>query len=617
MSNFGSLEKHDIHQHQTPERYHDTHAGQSPQHRPRQTGYCGCVRRFPRGRRHTNTNKRTIMSNATTNEAKAGDTRGVNAEMIEHPTRRLGNTCYDCTTRPSNPTSNHHQTDGTRRLKSHTQAGAAAWKHRNSRQCTRTGVQNKETLTAPWSAAWPWEWWQQKREDAWPRGKRRAASSAPALTIQQRNSVCKQTMQPGCRSQSTSSFAAQKSSPVPTTGSMRCRKSEAWRINGTWTTVTSCATQFWCCLFSAGFRRRQRQGRSGTEPTENRSHLLRERSGCGATRVEDPRRAEHGENLCRLPTVASHSESLLDLSSSSRTSSWARQTSSERCTNVFNSARTRRRSSPSSERVWESALSTISGGFPATKSCRNRGAAEVHDEVGQRSLERLFPGLTEDSMTQATLSAGQSGIGFKGARDVAAPAHLKALIAAKPRMQEMIQDAVWAGLLPQQILEARLSEVIETATSTCLSALDNDEQATAKLHVQSSGRSLAANNWRKAGARRYKPDRRVPRTRREQILETRLSEVIETASSTYLSALVNNEQKTARLYVQKAAQAEDESWQQTVSGQQGPGVTNPTIASLEHPAPPPKTKTAMTWTSQRPEEPTQCAAAPSAAFTTH
>ena len=28
-------------------------------------------------------------------------------------------------------------------------------------------------------------------------------------------------------------------------------------------------------------------------------------------------------------------------------------------------------------------------------------AAEIFDEVGQRSLERLFPGVTKDSMTQA------------------------------------------------------------------------------------------------------------------------------------------------------------------------------------------------------------------------
>ena len=144
-------------------------------------------------------------------------------------------------------------------------------------------------------------------------------------------------------------------------------------------------------------------------------------------------------------------------------------------------------------------------------------AAEINDEVVQRSLERLFPGLTEDSMTQATLSAGQSRIGFKRARDTAAPAHLGALIAAKPRIQAMIQDAVWAGLLPEHLLEARLTAVIEAATSTYFSALDDDEQATAKLCVQ------------------------------------------------------------------RAAQAADEAWQQTIGGPQGPSVTNPTIASLEHP----------------------------------
>ena len=33
-------------------------------------------------------------------------------------------------------------------------------------------------------------------------------------------------------------------------------------------------------------------------------------------------------------------------------------------------------------------------------------ATELDDEVGQQSLERLFPGYTEDSMVQATLSAG-------------------------------------------------------------------------------------------------------------------------------------------------------------------------------------------------------------------
>ena len=61
------------------------------------------------------------------------------------------------------------------------------------------------------------------------------------------------------------------------------------------------------------------------------------------------------------------------------------------------SARTRRQSSPSFEKVWELAVSTTSYQYTATQSFRNSGQKSY--EVGQRSLERLFPGLTEDSVT--------------------------------------------------------------------------------------------------------------------------------------------------------------------------------------------------------------------------
>ena len=64
----------------------------------------------------------------------------------------------------------------------------------------------------------------------------------------------------------------------------------------------------------------------------------------------------------------------------------------------------------------------------------------------------------------------------------------------------------------------------------------------------------------------------------QQLLETRLAAVIETAISTYLGALDGEDKAMAKLYVQKAAR------QQTVGGLQGPGVPNPTISSLEHPS---------------------------------
>ena len=59
---------------------------------------------------------------------------------------------------------------------------------------------------------------------------------------------------------------------------------------------------------------------------------------------------------------------------------------------------------------------------------------------------RSGSGLSKDTMTQASLGTGQSGIGYKRAGDIAAPAHLRALTAAKPRIHGMIQDAVRAGL---------------------------------------------------------------------------------------------------------------------------------------------------------------------------
>ena len=52
---------------------------------------------------------------------------------------------------------------------------------------------------------------------------------------------------------------------------------------------------------------------------------------------------------------------------------------------------------------------------------QEKEAAKIFDEVGQRSLERLFRGFTKDSSKQATLSASQSGIGTRGRRTSPAP----------------------------------------------------------------------------------------------------------------------------------------------------------------------------------------------------
>ena len=141
---------------------------------------------------------------------------------------------------------------------------------------------------------------------------------------------------------------------------------------------------------------------------------------------------------------------------------------------------------------------------------QERDAAKIFDEVGERSLERLFPGFTGDSSEQAAHSAHQVWV-TKGPLMLPAGA----LIAAKPRILDMIRGATTAGLLPEQPLLASMSAELKSATATFLDVFDDAERPTA---------------W---------------------------------------------------LYLQKAAQAADESWQQTVQGYIGPTVTNPTVPEIE------------------------------------
>ena len=63
---------------------------------------------------------------------------------------------------------------------------------------------------------------------------------------------------------------------------------------------------------------------------------------------------------------------------------------------------------------------------------------KIFDEVGQRSLERLFSRVHAGQLGTSR-SVRQAGVGCKRVRDVASPVH-------------MIQDAASAGLIPNQPL---------------------------------------------------------------------------------------------------------------------------------------------------------------------
>ena len=188
--------------------------------------------------------------------------------------------------------------------------------------------------------------------------------------------------------------------------------------------------------------------------------------------------------------------------------------------------------------------------------CESTATQSFRNSRLQKSTTRLGSGLLKCSQvsrrtlwreSHSVLACPESGT--KRARDIAAPAHLGALIAAKPRIQAMIRDGVWAGLLPEHLLETRFAALIGKPTSTYLSAHDDEDQA------------------------------------------------------------------TATLYIQKTAQASDEAWQHTIAGLQGPGVANPTIASLEHPGSASLDEDNDEMDLSAPWKSRLSAAAPSAAFT--
>ena len=67
----------------------------------------------------------------------------------------------------------------------------------------------------------------------------------------------------------------------------------------------------------------------------------------------------------------------------------------------------------------------------------------------------------------------------------------------------------------------------------------------------------------------------------EQPLLARLDTEIETATAAFLNALDNSEKPTARLHLQNAAQAADDSWPQAIQNHSGPTITNPTVPEIE------------------------------------
>ena len=183
------------------------------------------------------------------------------------------------------------------------------------------------------------------------------------------------------------------------------KKTEAWQTSGTWIMVTSCVTQ---CLYCPTYKR-------STSPTQKLAQ----------SELENQRRSPNG--LCF------------------HGSSWKRRSRNCRGASCFTDQLLAKASviRAMHERVQLcqvpqtvfALLSESLGVSRVSHILRVHGHTILNEEEaaqifegGRRSLERLFPGFTEDSSEQAALSASQSVIGYKRSADAARPAHLGALV---------------------------------------------------------------------------------------------------------------------------------------------------------------------------------------------
>ena len=139
----------------------------------------------------------------------------------------------------------------------------------------------------------------------------------------------------------------------------------------------------------------------------------------------------------------------------------------------------------------------------------NGGATNKFDDVGRRSLERLFPGLTSEGYEQASLGARESGLGWRLAQDVARPAHLGALVAASPRVKDMVRACASAGLLPADLLETRLDSLIATAEASYYSVLDEVEKVKAEEFLRRA-KAAAEEMWQRTLTGASGPDPPAP-----------------------------------------------------------------------------------------------------------
>lgn len=101
------------------------------------------------------------------------------------------------------------------------------------------------------------------------------------------------------------------------------------------------------------------------------------------------------------------------------------------------------------------------------------------DAAMEWELDRLIPGLTEESHVQSALGIKIGGLGWRHASQIARPANLGALIMAEQKVKNVATAAVQAGLLRAGQVEGLLDAKIASVESAFLGSLDEAERVKA------------------------------------------------------------------------------------------------------------------------------------------
>jgi hypothetical protein len=123
-----------------------------------------------------------------------------------------------------------------------------------------------------------------------------------------------------------------------------------------------------------------------------------------------------------------------------------------------------------------------------------QNALRAFDAIQDGTLTRLFPGLNDDGLRQASLGAKAGGLGFRRAYDVALPAAIASKLMAGPKVRQLGEDLARAGLMGPEQLITKFEDDMRSTIEAFKAELDSPERRQVDAFVERA-HEAAAGAW--------------------------------------------------------------------------------------------------------------------------